>query len=124
MSTDTLPPDKTLREWSAHLNGIRQRRWFVHPFRDCMADALVWRDETDSTTPVEVIWALRFLFHYRTGIIIGERRRHGEYWHLGRALFPHWVGFHPSRCQLSSRLAKRYHAAKNEGLDDLQTGAA
>ena len=124
MSTDTLPPDQTLREWAGHLDSIRTRRWFVRPFRDCMSDALVWPGETDRTTPVQVIWALRFLFHYRTGIIVGEQRPHGEFWQLGRELFPHWVGFHPSRCQLSSRLAEIYHSAQKKGSDDLRTNVA
>ena len=106
------PPDQVLREWAIHLDGIRKRRWFVRPFRDCMSDALVWRDETVGTTPVEVIWALRLLFHYRTGIIIGEPRPHGEFWQLGREIFPHWVGFHPSRCQFSLRLAEIYQCGK------------
>jgi len=77
-----------------------------------MSDALMWTDETISSTPIEVIWALRFVRHYRTGLILGVARPHSEFWQLACDLFPHWVGFLPSRCELSPRLAEIYHASR------------
>jgi hypothetical protein len=122
MST-TEPPEETLRRWAMHLDKIRNPSATAQPFVDCMSDALVWPDETDSSTPVQVIGALRFVRHYRTGLIIGEQRPHGEYWQLGRELFPNWVGFHPSRCDVSPRLSEIYNVAKQGGSHGSQTKA-
>jgi hypothetical protein len=115
-------PEDTLREWATHLDGIRTPG-SREPFVDAMSDALVWPDETDSSTPMEVIWALRFVRHYRTGLILGEARPHAEFWQLARELFPHWVGFLPSRCELSPRLAEIYHASRKRGKDGSHTTA-
>lgn len=107
----TQPPEETLRQWANHLDSIRQAT-IAEPFVDCMSDALVWRDETNSSIPTRVIWALRFVFHHRTGLILGEQRPYADFWQLGREQFPHWVGFLPSRCGPSSRLAEIYRAAR------------
>jgi hypothetical protein len=88
-----------------------------------MSDAFVWPDETDTSTPIHVIWALRFVRHYRTGLILGVPRPYVEFWQLGRELFPHWVGFHSSRCELSSHLAEIYQAVKRKGSRGSQTKA-
>ncbi|WP_395743856.1 hypothetical protein [Prosthecobacter sp.] len=87
-----------------------------------MSDALVWPDETPDATPVRLIWALRMLFHHRTGLILGERWRFADEWELGLRLFPHWVGFHPSRCSVSPRLARIYRAGAGraeKGMNEL-----
>src|SRR4051812_39659327 len=99
-----------LQQYATHLDSIRGRRWFARPFHDVMSDALVWPGETTRSTPVRLIWALRPLFHHRTGLILGEQWRFAEEWQFGLSLFPRWVGFHPSRCQPSSRLAQIYRA--------------
>jgi hypothetical protein len=110
-------PEVTLRDWAAHLDAITQQHE-TQPFRDLLADGLIWRDETITTTPFEVISALRFVWHYRTGLIIGEQRRFSETWQLARALFPHWVGFRPDRCGPSVELAQLYARSerKRRGL--------
>jgi hypothetical protein len=105
---------ETLRQWATHLDGIRAST-SSEPFVDVMSDALVWPDETASSTPIQVIWALRFVRHYRTGLILGVERPHEDFWQLSRQLFPQWVGFHPSRCELSEQLAAVYHATKKKG---------
>ena len=113
MSTKTQPPEKTLRLWAEHLDGITEPR-VVQPFRDILTDGLIWRDETIESTPTEVIWALRLVWHHRTGIIIGEQRRYADTWQLARELFPHWVGFHPDRCRPSAELIDLYVSSKTK----------
>jgi hypothetical protein len=91
-----------LRQYAAQLNA-RSWRWpFLSPTYHTLADALYWIDEA----PPWPWWklrgadgALRCLWHYRTGLIIGETRPFEKFWTLGKRLFPKWVGFHPSRCQ-------------------------
>jgi hypothetical protein len=111
----TAEPQDSLRRWAKQLDTVRVPNPAAKPFVDCMSDALVWPDETESGTPTEVIWALRFVRHYRTGLILGVERPHADFWQLARQLFPHWVGFQPSRCELSEQLAAVYHAAKKKG---------
>jgi hypothetical protein len=107
MDAKVPPPEDTLRRWAAHLDEISEQR-VTEPFRDLMADGLIWRDETVEATPSEVISALRLVWHYRTGLIIGEQRRFSDTWQLARGLFPHWVGFRPDRCSPSTELAELY----------------
>jgi hypothetical protein len=111
MSKKSQPPEQTLRLWAEHLDGITEPS-SVEPFVDIMTDGLVWRDETIDSTPFEVISCLRFVRHYRTGIIIGEQRRFTDIWQLARELFPLWVGFHPDRCRPSAELADLYARSK------------
>jgi hypothetical protein len=113
MSTKAEPPETTLRLWAGHLDAITERR-VNQPFHDYLADGLIWRDETIDTTPTQVIWALRFVWHYRTGFIIGEQRRFADIWQLARELFPHWVGFQPDRCSPSAELADLYARSKTK----------
>jgi hypothetical protein len=111
MITKSQPPEVTLRLWAQHLDSITEQR-VTQPFSDVLADGLIWRDETIDSTPIEVIWSLRLLWHHRTGIIIGEQRRFADTWQLARELFPHWVGFHPDRCRPSAELAELYASSK------------
>lgn len=106
-SKKSLRPEVTLRDWAAHLDTITEQR-VTQPFRDILADGLIWRDETIETTPFEVILALRLVWHYRTGLIIGEQRRFSETWQIAREMFPHWVGFRPDRYGPSTELAQLY----------------
>ncbi|WP_395752706.1 hypothetical protein [Prosthecobacter sp.] len=122
MNEDPSNPIEMLHKHGAHLNAIRTRRCFARPFYEIMSDALVWPDETTDTTPVRLIWSLRLLFHHRTGLILGESWRFADEWQLGLRLFPHWVGFHPSRCSVSPRLARIYRTGKtksNKEIDEL-----
>jgi len=116
-------PIEILREYAEHLDSIRRRRWFARPFYEIMSGALIWPGETVASTLTRLIWSLRFLFHHRTGLIPDENWRFADEWKLGRRLFPHWVGFHPSRCQPSPRLAQIYRAGATRfqrELDELQ----
>jgi hypothetical protein len=84
------------------------------------AGALVWADECPRWWRLlELEDALGALWHYRTGLIIGEARPYAELWELGRQLFPHWVGFHPSRCRRSQWYAAIYQAADDAAMRSL-----
>ena len=83
----------------AHILNARRWRWpFVGPEYHLFADALFWADEAPPWSGLrQAEDPLRILWHYRTGLIMGEPRPFGELWELGLQLFPRWVGFHPSR---------------------------
>src|SRR5262249_11962101 len=94
-------PALVLRYYAPYLNS-RNWRWpLLGPSYHLFADALYWTDEAPpwSKPARNVENALRFLWYYRTGLILGEARDHVEYWDLGKRLFPRWIGFHPSRCK-------------------------
>ena len=63
-----------------------------------MSGALIWSDETNDETPVEVIWALRLVVAYRTSLMLYEPREEFKpIWDFALTLFPKWVGFQPDR---------------------------
>jgi hypothetical protein len=116
-------PEKWLRVHAPQINARRWRRLLSWPSYEIMSGSLIWEDEKPRNAghgtsvnvlgpevPVEVAWSLRPLWHYRTGLIIGEERPYRELWELGRSLFPRWVGFHPFRCKLSRRYKVIYRA--------------
>src|SRR5437868_565062 len=87
-----------LTEFADHINDIRRRGLFAGPFYEILSGALIWTDEKRWRTPVEVIWALRTLWAYRTSLMLNEPREElAEYWQLGLSEFPQWVGFRPER---------------------------
>src|SRR5688572_13853330 len=95
---NNFDPYRELAKYADHLNGIRRPRWFARPFYEIMSGALIWTDERTRQTPVEVVWALRFLWAYRTSLMLNEPREEiGEYWQFGVSTFPEWVGFRPER---------------------------
>jgi hypothetical protein len=102
-----------LRQHARRLNA-RWWRWpLLMPTYHLLADALFWADE------VAFWWkrgeledALRYLWHYRTGLILGEARPGAEVWKFGKRLFPKWVGFHPSRCRPNRRYLVIYRAGR------------
>lgn len=102
-----------LRQHARRLNA-RWWRWpLLMPTYHLFADALFWADE------VAFWWkrgeledALRFLWHYRTGLILGKARRGAQLWQFGKRLFPNWVGFHPSRCRPTRRYLVIYRAGR------------
>jgi hypothetical protein len=104
--------------YARRLNLRRFRVPFFPPGYDLWADALKWLDESPICwpwrDPPELVEALRVLWHYRTGLILGDVRPYAGCWELGRRLFPCWVGFHPSRCRRSRRLARFYRAIRLE----------
>lgn len=92
-------------------------RWWPVPFAgpvyDCMSGALVWYDEKPLRSPFSLHSALRMLWNYRTGLMIGEHRPETEpAWELGRRLFPRWVGFHPGRRRATRQRIVRYRAGE------------
>jgi hypothetical protein len=94
------PLDAQLRHFAPLLNA-RSWRWpLLGPSYHLLADALYWIDEAPPWSKLHRAEnPLRVLWYYRTGLILGEARPCGEFWELGKELFPRWVGFHPSRCQ-------------------------
>jgi hypothetical protein len=92
--------ESDLRRYAPRLNA----RWWRWPLLDptyrLLADALYWMDEAPPWGGLRRAEnALRLLWHYRTGLILGEPRPFAEYWELGKRLFPRWVGFYPARCR-------------------------
>ena len=110
---EDAPLDEVLLRHARRLNG-RWWRWpFIGPEYHLFADALFWADEAPAWWRLwDLENALRLLWHYRTGLIIGEKRPGVELWELGKRLFPGWVGFHPSRSQPDRRNIVKYRAAK------------
>ena len=114
--------DGILEHYAKHLDIICDLQPSAAPLFDGMSDALIWSDELTPTTPTKLIWSLRPLFYYRTGLILGASRSGAERWQLGCRLFPHWVGFHPSRCCPSPELSRIYQLGSAQfvrSLDDL-----
>jgi hypothetical protein len=96
---DEDDPVAVFRHYANALNA-RSWRWpLLGPSYHLFADALYWIDEAPPLSKLRKAEnALRFLWHFRTGLIMGEEREGAELWQLGKQLFPLWVGFHPSRC--------------------------
>jgi hypothetical protein len=69
-------------------------------FYELMSDALVWSDEIPDldTGAVRDFHCLRFVFRYRTTVIIGAPDpRYQGYWEEAGQLFPDWPGFDSRR---------------------------
>lgn len=75
---------------------------------DVLADALVWSDETNDSTPVDVIHALRQLRHCRTHVMLENHKPNGDVWRHCQTLFPNWVGFLPERQRPTPELLAEY----------------
>jgi hypothetical protein len=74
-----------------------------------MSGGLVWTDETNKETPIEVIWALRFLVAYRTGLMLKKPREEFKHiWEHALSLFPQWVGFRSDRREATPDLLEIY----------------
>ena len=119
--------EAVLRRHARRLNA-RWWRWdLLGPSYHLLADALVWADEVPLWGKrSEVEDALRVLWHYRTGLILGEARPFTELWELAKRLFPDWVGFHSSRCRPARRYLVIYRAgriASEQCLNELEREA-
>jgi hypothetical protein len=102
-------PVRSLTDHAKHLNAICSPAWWPKVFYEIMSGALVWSDETNTKTPVEVIWALRFIVAYRTSLMLNKPREElASMWNLGLSLFPKWVGFRPKRRQATPKLLQIY----------------
>ncbi|MCI0638605.1 MAG: hypothetical protein L0Y72_07465 [Gemmataceae bacterium] len=98
-------PVQTLTDHAGHLNAICSPGWWPKVFYEFMSGALIWSDETNSKTPVELIWALQLIRAYRTSLMLNEPIDELKpIWELGLSLFPKWVGFRPERRQATPKL--------------------
>ena len=89
---------RVLKQHAEHLNGITSPVEPEDVFYELMSGALVWRDETNNSTAIEMVWALRPVRAYRTSLMLGEPRTElEEFWNEAQSLFPDWVGFRPQR---------------------------
>src|SRR5689334_15808976 len=74
--------------------GLLDSRWWrwpqLGPSYHVLAGALYWADEYPGwwKRRGDLEDALRALWHYRTGLILGEPRRCASIWDLGKRLFP------------------------------------
>jgi hypothetical protein len=69
-------------------------------FYELMSDALVWSDEIPDleSGDVRAFHCLRFVFRYRTTLIIGlPDPQFRLYWEAALKLFPTWPGFEAKR---------------------------
>jgi hypothetical protein len=112
-------PGEVLRRYARRLNLRRFRIPLLPPDYHLLGDYLFWWDESPPWDRWELRTSLGYLFHFRTGLILGDARPWAEFWELGRRLFPCWVGFHPSRCRRSRRLARVFRSARLEATRTL-----
>jgi hypothetical protein len=111
MSNDDrkFEPFRALTDHAEQLNAIGSPAFSPKVFYEIMSGALIWSDETDSKTPVQVIWALRSIFAYRTSLMLSKPREELRViWEHGLALFPNWIGFRPERRQPTPELLQIY----------------
>ena len=108
---DNFDPYRTLNQYSEHLDRIRWAGSEL-PFYELMSGGLVWDDEIRrdfQRTPSEVIGTLRFLWAYRTSLMLGQPREElAALWEYGLARFPRWVGFLPERRTPTQKLLEIY----------------
>jgi hypothetical protein len=98
-------PLRTFTAHADHLNAISSPAPSPSVFYDIMSGALIWSDETTSTTPIQVIWALRYVVAYRTSLMLNKPREELKAaWDQAVSLFPNWVGFRLDRRQPTPEL--------------------
>ena len=93
---------------AAHLNSICVSDSEAKIDYDILADALVWSDETEKSTPTDVIHGLRQLRHYRTHVMLNDIQPNNDVWRHCQSLFPNWVGFLPERHKPTPELLTIY----------------
>jgi hypothetical protein len=96
-------------------------------FYELLSDSLVWTDEIPevSTEQVGGLRSLRFVFRYRTSLMLGTPEdRYRPYWEEAQSLFPAWPGFDLDRRtpELQSTY-KSFHAEAMRDMGDLFAGA-
>lgn len=107
--SDNFDPFQTLTDHAEHLNAICVPNLSAKVSYEVMSGALVWSDEMNSTTSIEVIWALRLVFAYRTSLMLNTSREEFKpIWNHGLSQFPNWVGFLPERRQPTPELLQIY----------------
>jgi len=112
---------KVLTAHAEHLNQICTPDPSASVFYELMSGALIWSDERDAS-PFEVVSALRAIFAYRTGLIIGKPRPELEpLWQHALSLFPQWIGFRPDRRQPTTELLAAYRRGRARVRQCLRT---
>lgn len=94
----------------AHLiDALREPAAHPEVFYENMSGALIWEDEISRNWPSSFIGALRFVFGYRTSLMLGEPRRQLQpAWDLALTLFPKWIGFRRERREANPQLLEVY----------------
>ena len=96
-----------LRKHASKLNALSEPLPGATVFYEVMSGGLVWSDEKIEGVPVEVIWALRPLWAFRSSLIAeAPQEKWRSYWDICRTIFPSWVGFRPERSTPSPELLK------------------
>jgi hypothetical protein len=86
---------------------------------ELLSGSLVWSDEFPKGTKVNTD-CLRFLFRYRTSLILGEPDKPYEvFWKEAQRHFPEWIGFALDRTSRSSELAAFYIRERDRALQEL-----
>lgn len=91
----------------------------------CMlSDALLWSDEVPRMCPdwpTEYSQILRFVFRYRTTILLSDPdKRLEDTYEFGQSQFPNWPGFRPERITPSVEILEFYEKAKRNSKEKLQ----
>lgn len=97
-----------LTKHASHLNSIDTPDPTASVKYEIMSGALIWSDETNTETPIYVIWALRQLFAYRTQLMLNNSEPDNEFWNQCVGLFPNWIGFLPERRKPTPELLDEY----------------
>ena len=97
-----------LETHASHLNSLCEPDANATIDYDVLADAIIWSDETNDATPIDVIHALRQLRHYRTHVMLENDEPNNDVWRHCLTLFPHWVGFLPERRTPTPELLDEY----------------
>lgn len=113
-----------LRRHASHLDSISHCATPEDVSYDMMSDAVVWSDETNESTPIQVVWALRTVRAYRTSLMLSRPRVElRNIWNAAADLFPGWIGFQPDRRRPSPRLLeihRRGHVSIRKCLRDFE----
>jgi hypothetical protein len=123
------PPDEIMQEYfeayhtyAQELNLRTEPDPAAIPFMDGMSDALVWPDECPEDAPMELISALRFVWNYRTSLLLETIPQFEENWKIAKECFPSWVGFRPERTSPSPELLQAIREGKqslNNTFDEM-----
>jgi len=92
----------------------------TEPRYHALAGALFWDDERPGVSerkPFETWSALRYIFRFRTTLILGTpEEQYRGLWEFAKTQFPNWVGFDPRRCEHNEQLAETYRALDDESM--------
>ena len=89
------------------------------PTLDIMCDGLIWYDERISNLDDIQMGYLRWIFRYRTSLILGnEDLTLKSKWDDLRRVCPGWIGFNAARCSANDNLASIYHESEDNLLGD------